>query len=340
MKTYDLNLLWALHVLLESGSVTAAAERLHLSVPATSHTLARLRDAMGDPLLVRAGRKLVPTPRALALQAPVARLVAEAQALAVPASRQSLAAAVRHFVVRVPEGISIVFGAALLQALQQDLPLATLNLVPEAHGDMGALRDGRIDLDVGNFRIRDPEIQTLELSRQQLLVALRPEVLPAGRLTLRRYAAMRHLAVAQRPGDASPVDEALAAHGLRRQVVLTVPSAHTALVAASRSQLATTVSSRIARAMAPGLGLQLHELPLDVQVDPLLMAWHPRHGADPAHACLRDCVQRVITDPRWSPPVLRPGSVPAADPETAAPTATRRAASGARGRSVGARARP
>jgi DNA-binding transcriptional LysR family regulator len=201
---------------------------------------------------------------------------------------------------------------------------------------MGALRDGRIDLDVGTFRSRDPEVQTLELSRQQLLVALRPDLLPAGKLTLRRYAALQHLAVAPRPGEASPVDEALAAQGLRRQVLLTLPSAHTALVAASRSQLAATVPSRIARAMAPGLGLQLHDLPLNVQVDPMLMAWHPRHGADPAHGWLRDCVQKVITDPRWQPPNVRP----VVDPPAAAPPAARRAASGAPGRSAAARARP
>lgn len=324
MKTYDLNLLWALHVLLECGSVTTAADRLNLSVPATSHTLARLREAMGDPLLVRAGRRLVPTPRALALQAPVARLVAEAQALAVPAAQQSMATLERHFVARVPEGMAIVFGTALLQALQQRMPRATLNLVPEAHGDMAALREGRIDLDVGSFRSRDPEVQTLELSHQQLLVALRPELLPSGRLTLKRYAAMQHLAVAPRPGEASPVDEALAARGLQRQVVLTLPSAHTVLVSASRAPLAATVTSRIARAMAPGLGLQLHELLLDVQVDPLLMAWHPRHAAEPAHQWLRDCVRRVITDPKGSPP----------------PPTVHRAASAAPGRPAGARARP
>lgn len=305
MKTYDLNLLRALHELLQSGSVTVAAERMHLSVPAMSHTLARLRDAMGDPLLVRAGRNLVPTPRALELKEPVARLVAQAQALVLPPTRQPLAAVARTFVVRAHEGIAVVFGAALATALEQAMPNSSLHMVPEAHGDLGALRDGRIDLDVGSFRMRDPEVQTVELSRQALVVAMHPDAVPGGRLTVKRYAALRHVAVAPRPREASPVDDALEALGLRRRVVLTLPSAHAALVTAARSTLAATVTERIARGMAPALGLRLLALPFQVEVEPMLMAWHPRHSADPAHTWLRGCVRRVLTESKLNPPPLR-----------------------------------
>jgi len=312
MKTYDLNLLRALHVLLDAGSVTAAAERLHLSVPATSHTLARLREVMGDPLLVRAGRRLVPTPRALELREPVARLVEQAQALVLPASRQSLATVARQFVVRAPEGMAVVFGATLAMALQQAMPRSQLHMVPEAHGDTGALREGRIDLDVGSFRSRDPELRVLELSRQTLVVALRAADAPAGRLTLRRYLALKHIAVAPRPREVSAVDTALHAQDLQRQVVLTLPSMHAALVAAARSPYAATVSDRIARAMAPGLGLRVAELPLDVTADPTLIAWHPRHDADPAHAWLRDTVRQVLSDPGWAPPPMKPWGARAA----------------------------
>lgn len=312
MKTYDLNLLRALHVLLDAGSVTAAAERLHLSVPATSHTLARLRDVMGDPLLVRAGRRLVPTPRALELREPVARLVEQAQALVQPASRQSLATVARQFVVRAPEGMAVVFGAALAMALQQAMPRSQLHMVPEGHGDTSALREGRIDLDVGSFRSRDPELRVLELSRQPLVVALRAADAPAGRLTLRRYLALTHIAVAPRPREVSAVDTALHAQGLQRQVVLTLPSMHAALVAAARSPYAATVSDRIARAMAPGLGLRVSDLPLDVAADPTLIAWHPRHDADPAHAWLRDTVRQVLSEPGWAPPPMKPWGARAA----------------------------
>ena len=307
MKTYDLNLLRALHVLLEAGSVTAAAERLHLSVPATSHTLARLREAMGDPLLVRAGRALVPTPRALALKEPVARLVAEADALVAAApARASLAGVARNFVIRAPEGYAVVFGAALAAAIESVMPRSSLHLVPEAHGDASALREGRIDLDLGSFRGRDPEVLTLELSRQRLVVVMHPDAAPQGRLTVKRYAALRHVAVAPRSREASPVDDALEGLGQRRHVLLMLPSAHAALLAAARSTLAATVPERVARAMAESLGLEVFDLPFEVTVEPMLMAWHPRQDRDPAHRWLRDTVQRVVTDPQWAQPPLKP----------------------------------
>lgn len=298
MKTYDLNLLRALQALHDTGSVTAAAERMHLSVPAMSHTLARLRDAMGDPLFVRAGRRLVPTPRALELREPVARLLAEAQALAAPvAARQALADVARTFVVRAPEGTAVGFGAALAMALQSVMPRSTLHLLAEAVGDMSALRDGRIDLDIGSFRRRDPEVKVQELSRQGLMVAMHPDAVPDGKLTPKRYAALRHIAVTPRPREPSPVDDALEALGLRRQVVLIVPNSPAALLAAARSPFAATVPERLARAMGAGLGLRLLDLPLAVETEPMLMAWHPRLDADPAHRCLRQCVLQVITDP-------------------------------------------
>src|SRR5262245_26208310 len=117
MKTYDLNLLRTLEALLAAGSVTGAAERLHLSVPATSHALARLRELMGDPLLVRAGRRLVPTPRAQALREPVAQWIAQASTLLEASRANDLASSERRFVVRAPDSFAIAFGAALGAAL-------------------------------------------------------------------------------------------------------------------------------------------------------------------------------------------------------------------------------
>lgn len=145
----DLNLLTALDALLSTGSVSGAAQRMHLSAPGMSHTLARIREALGDPILVRAGRKLIPTPRANALREPVRRLVAEASELMRPGSGVPLAMIEREFTVRAPEGMGIVYGAALLEAIREEVPLVRLRFVPESESDALALRDGRIDLDVG-----------------------------------------------------------------------------------------------------------------------------------------------------------------------------------------------
>jgi DNA-binding transcriptional LysR family regulator len=306
-NTYDLNLLTALDALLSTGSVTAAAARMHLSTPAMSHTLARIRESFGDPILVRAGRKLVPTPRALALAEPVRALLAQAHALRGPADADSLAGLRRRFVVRAPEGIAVVFGASLSIALQAEMPLAALQFLPETYVDPAALREGRIDLDIGSFRTIDPETRTQVLSEQALVGAVRaghpllktPKKTP---ITAERFAAARHVGVVPRPGESSPVDTSLAELGLQRQVALLVPSTFSALIAASRTDLVASAHERSARGMAASLGLVIFELPIPMQMEPMRMAWHPRHQADPAHRWLRDCIARILNDPHWIKP--------------------------------------
>ena len=295
MKAWDLNLLRALDALLATGSVTAAAERLHLSVPATSHTLARARDAMGDPLFVRAGRRLTPTPRALAMKPVIARLLAEADALLAAPGECDFATLERSFVIRAPDGLVVAYAAALAQALRETLPRATLHFVPEASGDRGALREGRIDLDIGSFTAHDPEVEVTLLSQHAPLGAVSAgHPLAQGRRTAKRYAAATHVAVMQRGGEASAVDDTLAQQGLTRTIALTVPSSYAALVAAARSTFVATASERIVRAMAPARGLVVFELSFELPPERQLMAWHPRHGADPAHLQLHTLVQRVL----------------------------------------------
>jgi len=299
MKTYDLNLLRVLDAVLAAGNVTAAAQRLHLSVPATSHALARLREVAGDPLLVRAGRRMVPTPRALELREPVALWVAQAHALMDRSRSSDLAALQRAFVLRAPEGLAIGFGAPLAQALRRDMPLATLTFVPETSDDPDALRDGRVDLDVGHFRPREPEIEQVELLRQRQVAVVRKGHALAGRpLTARRYASAMHVGVLRRAGAPSPVDDALAALDLRRDLVLKVPQANVSAIIAARSDLVATLSERVAAAMAPGLGLQVLPLAFATAPEVMVMAWHPRQSADPAHGWLRANFLRVLSESR------------------------------------------
>lgn len=297
MKAFDLNLLRVLDAVLSAGSVTAAAERLHLSVPATSHALARLRELVGDPLLVRAGRRLVPTPRALALREPVAGWMVQAQTLVRAPESTDLAEVQRRFVIRAPDGIPIAFGGALAMALRQAMPEARLSFLTETDDDGSALRDGRVDLDIGSFQPRDPEIEVKELIRQRQVALVRAGHELLGRtLTARRYAVHDHVAVQLRPRAPSPVDDALAALGLARRIVLTVAHANVAPLVAARSALVATLSERMAEAMAPSLGL--HVLPLGFAVEPetMVMAWHPRHSADAAHTWLRQQLLKLMVD--------------------------------------------
>jgi DNA-binding transcriptional LysR family regulator len=311
MKSLDLNLLTALDALLSTTSVSEAAVRMHLSTPAMSHTLARIRDALGDPILVRAGRKLIPTARALELREPVRRWVAEARALMQPGQARDLSGVEREFVVRAPEGTGIIFGAALLAALQKTLPLATLRFIPESNSDAMALREGRIDLDIGTVHDRGPEIQSSLLYTQRLVGAVKTgHPLTTGRVTVKRFSEQRHVALSQREqgrGNGSgrePLDALLMEAGCARRVALTVPSAYGALMAAACSDLVACVPEHLARRVAAGLDLQLIKLPVNLPVEHVVQAWHPRVDGDAAHQALRACVSGLT---QTGPKRTRPG---------------------------------
>lgn len=299
MQSIDLNLLRVLDAVLDAGSVTRAAERLHLSVPATSHALTRLREALGDPLLVRAGRRLVPTPRAQALREPLAQWMAQGQAMLVRDEPAALAQLARTFIVRAPEGISISFGASLTLALRQTMPRATVCFLPETADEDSALRDGRIDLDLRHFLPREPEVQTLQLMVLKPVVVVRHgHPLGTRAVTARRLAAQSHVDVQRRPGAPSPVDDALAAQGLARQIVLTVPQSNIAALVAARSDLVAVLGERMARAMAAAVGVKVLPLAFPVEPEPLVLAWHPRHDADPAHTLLRQLLLKQMAATR------------------------------------------
>ena len=298
-------LLEALEALLSTCSVTEAAKRMHLSPPAMSHTLARIREVMGDPILVRAGRGLVPTPRALELVDPLRQAIAQVNALFTQVTDQGLTSVNRTFVIRAPEGVSVVFGAPLALVLEEIMPNARVQFVPEQHGDTSALREGRIDLDIGTMHHRDPETEIVPLAEQTLVGAVRTgHPLLQSRITVARYAAERHVVATAREMERSAVDVALTSYGHERFVAIAVHSSHAALVVAARSQLVATVPEPMARGMQAFLGLEIFELPLDVPKVPIILAWHPRNYLDRIHRALRDSVRRVLDSENWKLPSL------------------------------------
>lgn len=295
LQLIDLGLLTALDLLIETESVTMAAERLGRSVPAMSRTLARLRLAVGDPLLVRAGRGLVATPRALALKPRVAALVAEARAVLTPDSF-SPARLDRQFTLRASEDLAMVLAAPLLARIAAQAPGVRLRLLPEGEEQSDALRDGRIDLDIG-ARGDDwaPEIVTRTVLHLPLVGFARPghPRLPA-LAQMEVFAAAGHVAATRRGVAEGPIDMALAAHGLARQVLLTVPSATAALAVVAHSDLVTAAPALL----AAHLSLDVAAFPLPVPTPPMTLAisWHPRVSADPAHGWLRGEVAAALAD--------------------------------------------
>jgi DNA-binding transcriptional LysR family regulator len=289
----DLNLLVTLDVLLAEGSVARAARRLRLSPSAMSRALARLRATTGDPLLVRAGRGLVPTPRALELREQTHRLVQDAQAVLRPAETLDLEQLVRRFTLRTSEGFVENFGPALIARAGRQAPGVRLCFLPKPDKDSASLRDGTVDLETGVVgKAMGPELRTQALFRDRFVgVVRRGHPLSRGKITPSRYAAGKHVLVSRRGLDKGPIDEALVLLGLEREIVAIVGGFATALALAGATDLIASVPERHTGRLRAGM----HSFALPVALPEVTVAllWHPRLDADPGHRWLRQCVREV-----------------------------------------------
>lgn len=286
----DLNLLITLDAVLTEGSVAGAARRLGLSASAMSRALARLRETTGDPLLVRAGRGLVPTPRALELREPVHRLVEEAHAALRPAAALDLSTLTRTFTLRTREGFVENVGAALVARVNKEAPAVRLHFMPKTDRETTLLRDGTVDLETGIVgKEASPEVRTRALFRDRFVGVVRAgHPLARGRMTLARYLAAAHVLVAREGGRQAPVDVALEALGAARNIAATTGSFAAALALARASDLVATVPERQTGILRDGM--HSFDLPVEVPQLTVSMLWHPRMDADPAHRWLRGVV--------------------------------------------------
>ncbi|MBN9220223.1 MAG: LysR family transcriptional regulator [Mesorhizobium sp.] len=295
----DLNLLVALDVLLAEGSVTGAARRLGLSSSAMSRTLARLRAATGDPLLVRAGRGLVPTPHAVELRGRVHELARDAQAVLRPQNTKVDAAALElTFTIRASEAFLEFLAGPVVIAVTQSAPRVRLRFAPRPDKDARPLREGLIDLDIGLLGTSAPEIRTQFLFYDRYVGVARaghPLLAGAG-VTPERYAACKHIVASREGYVVEPIDGALERLGLGRAVAVVVPGYPDAMRIASQSDLLATVPrSCLGKAGddSAATGLESFELPLPIPEFKISAMWHPRMDADPAHRWLRDIVMSV-----------------------------------------------
>lgn len=298
MQHVDLNLLLALDALLTEGSVTGAARRLGLSSSAMSRTLARLRAVTGDPLLVRAGRGLVPTPHALELRDRVHALSRDALTVLGPRPDPlDLASLDRTFTIRSNEGFLDLMSATLVTAITKATPHVRLRFAPKPEKNARPLREGAIDLEIGVLGDFAPEVRTQSLFRDSFVGVARigHPLLSVAPITPEKYAACDHVVASRRGEFAGPVDEALEKLGLERTTSVVVPGFHDAIQIARHTDLIALVprsyfENNQTTDDAATAGLQCFELPVPTPQIVISAMWHPRMEADPAHRWLRETV--------------------------------------------------
>jgi DNA-binding transcriptional LysR family regulator len=251
MESSDLGLLVSLDALLQEGSVTGAARRVGLSTPAMSHALARIRERLGDPILVRSGRGMLLTPRALALKAQVHDVVAEARRALEPERPFVPSELSRTFVVHVTDYVLTVLGATVDRILRDEAPQVCVRFVPNTPDDPASLRDQGSDLAVGIYGDLPLEMRNQKLLTDRFVAVVRKGHPAVGeRLTLQQFVGLAHLQVAPRGKPGGYLDDMLRERGLTRRVARAVPYFVTALQLVAQTDYVLTISERIAKRYA------------------------------------------------------------------------------------------
>ena len=309
LSRFDLNLLLVLDAVLTEGGVAKAARRLHVTPSAISNALARLRILLGDQLLTRKGRGIVPTPRALELGPILAKGLRDLHD-AVRAGGFSPATTTRRFTI----ALSDVGQAALLPRIValflKEMPRARLRAVGiDSLVLLGGLAGPEVDVVIGP-EAADGDIHAERLFEQNAVLICREghPALSKGS-DPRSTGSLRHVAIDMAPGQVlrDLAGAAYARAGVVRDVVMTVPTFSAAAAVVSATDLVATVPASLFGVVGPLL--RLRTLPAPIPPLPIVtnLCWHERTNADPAAAAFRDLVQRASA---MSPPSTRAGGAP------------------------------
>lgn len=278
--------------------MSRAAARVGLSTPAMSHALARLRKQLGDPLLVRAGQRMVMTPRAADMRERVHELAAAALGVMTAEAKSDPRQLERTFRIKATDHALTVLGPALDELVRREAPGVALHVLPQQREEAALLRDGAIDLALGVYDYAPYSELPNDLRIQQLFedhfvcVVREDHPTVARSLTLQQFAELEHVQVVPRGAPGGYVDELLAVHGMKRRIARAVPYFLSALVLVAETDYVVTISQQLARRLVDRLALKVVQPPRSLGLEPYQVAqlWHPRNDRDAGHRWLRETV--------------------------------------------------
>ncbi|MCS7480333.1 LysR family transcriptional regulator [Umezawaea endophytica] len=304
LRNADLNLLTALAVLLEERHVSRAANRLHLSQPAMSRTLHRLRDTFGDELLVRTRHGYEPTVRGHQLQWELADLLPRLETL-LRGNGFDPATATAAFHVHCTDYATSVLGPAVFQRVSREAPRISLTVEPLSDRSFADVEQGRVGLVLSG--VVAPESLHWETLFEEDFVCLLAHDHPAtgDRLTLADFGRYPHVVVVVLDGEQTMVDRRLAELGRRRFAGLRVPYFSAAPAALPGTDLVATLPRRGAAPYLDDPAYRVVEAPVEIQPFPYGIAWHPRVDGDPAHQWLRKVLRDAAAETTRTKPAPR-----------------------------------
>jgi LysR family transcriptional regulator, transcriptional activator of nodD3 and syrA len=291
----DLNLLVALDALLQEVNVTAAGRRVGLSQPAMSHSLARLRELVSDPLLVREGRTLRRSALGDRLAPAVERLLAEVETTLLGARVFAPRRATRTFRIATNDYCGAVILPGLIERIRRAAPRVHLEI--HAHRGPAPVRElarGELDLGLGTFLEVDGALKRQRLFDDGFACLLRAgHPHGRGKLTLARYVEMEHLLITAPGYGLGVVDRELERRGLRRRVAVEIPFFLVAPAIVARTNLVVTLPSLLAR-LATTQRLRRVSAPLELARFSVEQVWHQAADGDAASVWLRDQVGQAV----------------------------------------------
>lgn len=296
LSSLDLNLLLVFEALLEERSVTVAARRLGVGQPGTSAALGRLRELVGDELFVRAGGEMRPTAKSLELAPGIVAALARLRQTFETDLDFDPGAATRSFALGSTDYTTLVLLPPLAAHLRQCAPGVDLHVIGYEKGTVPEMLDrGEVDVAVGVFP-RPPERAVVTpLFEERFVGVARPghPAIAAGRMDAETFAALPHALVTTRRDTTGAVDEALARHGLRRRIALTLPYAMALPAALQGTDLVASLPSRLARRVAEEGRVQCFEVPLATGSWMVSMLWSASARNNRALTWLRGTIKRL-----------------------------------------------
>jgi DNA-binding transcriptional LysR family regulator len=287
----DLNLLLGLDALLRENTVSGAAARLDLSVPAMSHLLGRIRREFDDPILVRSGRQMVPTQRALELKERVRHIVDEAIGLEADQVAFEPGSLKRDFLIVAGEAVLAFLGGPLLAHLAAHSPNVRCAFVSDRPDLLW--RNFTVDLAIGVVLDPSPEMRLETLLTDRLVgVCRKGHPLLRSKVTAERYLTAGHLINARAGRFVSPLDARL---GGERSVVASAPTV-SALWMLRDTDLIGSCYERLEGAAVRAIGLKTFEIPFPLEPVPICQVWHAGHESDHAHTWLRQTIRQVVRE--------------------------------------------